>query len=496
MNILKAFVFGIDGATFKLINKWRDKLPVFNKLLRTSVTANLKSTIPPHTALAWPSLLTGVNPGKHGIFQFWKNQTHDYNPDFYQSKDIKYKTIDKILNDQGKKAGMVNIPMTHPPEPIDGFMITWPLYNTLNYTYPKKLGRELAINKVTFANDLVTMYKGEENYEEKAKEYLSKRLNSLQYLYKNFEWDLFFCVITEIDRISHYYWSYIDDNTRNKNKRNAVLNIYKEVDNILGTIINNLDDDTLLAVVSDHGFAEARGNFYIHKFLIDNNYMKLNDISSNNNWYLNRVSWDSTKAYMPSPGCYGININLEGRQNKGIVPPEEYDQLCEEISELLMEVKDQHDNNIFKAVLPSDVVYYGDESHQAPDLILIPNSYNLMVHHSLEANELLGNPEQSGYHDPDGILILNGSMFKKGMHTENFSVEDFLPTILYAMNLEIPNDIDGKVKKNIFNTKFLQDNNPGYTYSSKIKNMNSSSYTYSDKDKKSIEDQLRVLGYL
>lgn len=499
MNNLKTFVFGIDGATLKLIKKWKEELPNFTKLINSSVTGDLKSTTPPHTALAWPSLLTGVNPGKHGIFQFWKTQAHNYSPDYYQSNDIKYKTIDKILNEQGKKVGMVNIPMTHPPEPIDGFRITWPLFNTLNYTYPKNLGIELIINKVGFVNDLVTMYRGEEDYHEKAKEYLSKRAKSLEYLYENYEWEFFFCVITEIDRISHNYWKYMDDYKQDENKRNSVLDVYKEVDKILGNIVDNLDQDTLLAVISDHGFTAAKCNFFIHKFLIDNNYMKLNDSlesQNNNDWYLDKVEWESTKAYMPTPGCYGININLSGRQNKGIVSSNEYDQICEEISLLLMDVKDQDNNNVFKAVLPNDVVYYGDEFDQAPDLILIPNSYEMMVHHSLEASEHFGNPEQSGYHDPNGILILNGYMFREGISIEKFSVEDFLPTILYAMNLKIPNDIDGKIMDSIFNNYFLKENNPKYTSSSKINNESCTNLTYSNEDKKSIEEQLRALGYL
>ncbi|MCA1028636.1 alkaline phosphatase family protein [Cytobacillus kochii] len=495
---MKTFVFGIDGATFRLIEKWKEKLPNFNKLLRSSVVGDLKSTTPPHTALAWPSLLTGVNPGKHGIFQFWKPQIANYGQEYYQSSDIRYKTIDQLFNEQGKKAGMVNIPMTHPPESIDGFRITWPLFNTLNYTYPKNLGKDLLFNKVGFPNDLVTMYKGEDNYDEKAKKYLSNRSKSLEYLYKNYEWDLFFCVITEIDRISHNYWRYMEDKEQLESKKNAVFDVYKEVDNIIGDIIKNLDSNTIFAIVSDHGFIASKSNFYIHKFLIDNNYMKIDNSHDNegNGWYLDRVDWGSTKAYMPAPGCYGLNINLKGRQDHGIVSRNEFDQLCEEICELLMRVKDDNNNNIFKAVLPNEVVYLGEESNQAPDLILIPNSYELMVHHSIGTNELFGIPDQSGFHDMDGILILNGPMFKEGIITDCFAVEDFLPTILYALNLEIPNDIDGRIIEHIFKDNFLKNSVPKYGYSSKKKNNYTLSSTYSKEDKKNIEDQLKVLGYL
>ncbi|RLE47527.1 MAG: hypothetical protein DRJ18_03130 [Candidatus Methanomethylicota archaeon] len=72
MKKLRVIVIGLDGATWKLIKPWAEegKLQTLKRLMEEGAYGELKSTIPPITAAAWASLLTGKNPGKTGIYDF------------------------------------------------------------------------------------------------------------------------------------------------------------------------------------------------------------------------------------------------------------------------------------------------------------------------------------------------------------------------------------------------------------------------------------------
>ena len=142
---MKVLIIGLDGASYNLINQFKSEgaLPTFSKLIDEGLSYPLRSTTPPHTAPGWVSSLTGVNPGRHGIYQFWDTQSPSYDGRFMGSNDIGVPFIWKMLNESGYSTGLINIPMTHPPKEVNGYILTWPLSNTLRYCYPADLIKEI-----------------------------------------------------------------------------------------------------------------------------------------------------------------------------------------------------------------------------------------------------------------------------------------------------------------------------------------------------------------
>ncbi|MDO8141482.1 MAG: alkaline phosphatase family protein, partial [Candidatus Brocadiales bacterium] len=121
----KIVVIGIDSATFDIIEPLvnQGKLPVFTRFMKEGVWGRLQSTIPPVTPPAWTSLVTGKNPGKHGIFDFYGYTTNGYERPIINSQAIKAKTLWNILSEGGKSVGIINVPLTYPPEKVNGFLI-------------------------------------------------------------------------------------------------------------------------------------------------------------------------------------------------------------------------------------------------------------------------------------------------------------------------------------------------------------------------------------
>ena len=253
---MKLFTMGLDGASFELINQFIEEgvLNNFSKLTKLGLYYPLNSTVPPHTAPGWVSSLTGVNPGKHGIYQFWDTQAPNYVGKFMGSNDIEIPFIWKLLNERDYTTGMINIPMTHPPKEVNGYLLTWPLSNTLQYCYPADLIKEIAQHQGHYVSDLVTMYKGDINYINEALDITRKRLQTIKFLIKNKPVDFLMAVFTEIDRVSHFYWHFMDNKDCDIFLRNAIRDIYIETDRVLGEILELLDEETILMVYSDHGF--------------------------------------------------------------------------------------------------------------------------------------------------------------------------------------------------------------------------------------------------
>lgn len=503
MKLKKLFILGLDGASFELINSFSEQgiIPNITHIINNGYFSCLKSTIPPHTAPGWVSSLTGVNPGQHGIYQFWVTNAKSYEGRFMGSEDVGVPFVWDILNEFNISTGMVNIPMTHPPKPVNEYIITWPLYNTLKYCYPKELVHELLKAKCHFASDIVTMFQGDMNYINQAIEIVHKRFEAIQYLLKTRPTDFFMSVFTEIDRVSHFYWDYYSTNSVGKD---AIKEIYRECDKVVGKILDLLDEDTILLIYSDHGFRKCQFDYYIQSYLMKEKLLTLREMSSlekrNNNWYecedkegnTFQVDWDKTIAYMACPGSYGININLKYRQKNGIIYPEDYKMTCDTVVKLLKEINHPFkEKKLFNNVYYRDEIYFGKFLENAPDIILEPDDFEFMVHHKINIDSLYSKKcEQSGIHSSNGILLLYGKHLDDYEISSPKSLMDIAPTILYFYGINKLYNMEGKSILHVQEEdRCLRNSN-----TSKVQIKDTEAY-YNEKEEIEIKARLTSLGY-
>ena len=121
---MKLLIIGIDGATFDLILPWAKEgfLPNLAGLIDQGTYGELASTLPPVTSPAWPSFMTGCNPGKHGVFDFIHRTGADFG--LVNATKIRRPTIWQRLSQAGFSVGVLNVPVTYPPQPLNGYMVT------------------------------------------------------------------------------------------------------------------------------------------------------------------------------------------------------------------------------------------------------------------------------------------------------------------------------------------------------------------------------------
>lgn len=504
-NALKLLIIGVDGASYELISELiqKGRLPVMSKLAMKGIFGELSTAFPPHTAPGWSSIFTGVNPGEHGIYQFWSLQTPNYRPEITTVADFGWEPLWLTLERYQLSVGVCNVPMSHPPQPLDrGYMITWPLTPTINYVLPREIIHDLAKHGLHYQSDLVTMYQDGADYINKAIEYVKNRTQTILYLMEERPVNVLIAVYTELDRVSHYYW---------KDSRTAgpeVERMYEAMDLAIGALIDAIQDHVSVVIVSDHGFGHCSANIQINAALRDAGLLNtiqhkeerqqsgnlaplfFEDFAVGNaNWFVSpertrTVNWDRTRAYMPAPGCFGINLNLRNRQCHGIVSGTKEIRALETSLRSCVESLRQEDGEQLFDLLPRREVYKGHRLLEAPDYLLIPRRWDLMLHPGLTTG-IWESPTQSGIHRMDGIFFAHGP----GFPAANVSarVEDVTPTILAHLGLPIPDGVTGQV---------LGENNKSTEWGPALRIARGDRKMQSAKDIALMEKHLAALGYL
>lgn len=545
----KVLIIGLDGATLRLILPWvKDgSLPNMAKFVNDGVYGDLMSTIPPHTPIAWTSFMTGTNLGKHGIYDFFGRDASTYRPIFFNSSHRKDKTIWSIISDAGGSVGVLNVPMTYPPEPLNGVMIAGmdsPV-NDETIAYPKDIYQE--INNL-FGEYMLDVTQSPDTIH--TKEYINeiikmteKRTQVAQYLMKKYQWDLFNVVFVAPDRIMHHYWKYMDkthpdyDAGISDDLSAGMLRVYQAVDKAIGELLSECPPGTNTLIMSDHGAGANRKVFAINDWLIKQGYLNENRsiallirkkvlqgitgiilkygrrvkglLGSNIGKRLIKISkpplealdfdWPNSRAY--SEGLLGsVFINLKGRDVCGIVEPgEEYERLRGRIIKDMEGIVDPDNNEkVIDKVYKREDIYRGKEVDSLPDLFIVcrpgyrPTGRNLWRMGDAKKEGFLRKDIWSGYHRMEGVFMAKGDAMQKGKGIGNSHIIDIAPTALYLLGLPIPAHMDGKVIQDAILPDYF--NAMPVQYSEAYEDKPKEAYT--DEETQAVEERLKNLGYL
>ncbi|KPJ59648.1 MAG: hypothetical protein AMS15_06760, partial [Planctomycetes bacterium DG_23] len=276
----KILLIGLDAATFELIKPWASQglLPVFRDLMKRGTYGFLESTIPPQTPPAWTSALTGKNPGKHNIFDFLKTGRGSYDLTPVNSTDRKTSAIWNILSRAGYKVGVFNVPMTFPPEDVNGFMLCGFLAPSVDcvYTSPGHLKKELLQNVKGYkaSCSLGPLISGnEEAFLQDLYLYTEKQEEAALYLYDRYRPDFFMVGLFALDTLQHYFWRHMDkghplhDPEKSRKFGDAILKYYQRLDKLIKRLLEMVDEETVVSIISDHGAGPLHKELRANKYL-------------------------------------------------------------------------------------------------------------------------------------------------------------------------------------------------------------------------------------
>ncbi len=456
----KVFVIGLDCAEPSLIfEKWRDDLPNLRRFANLGVFGELESTIPPITVPAWMCMMTGKDPGTLGIYGFRNRSDHSYNRlNFANSTRVQEPTLWDILAQHGKKSIALGVPLTYPPRPIHGHLVADFLTPDTNsdYTYPPALKEEIreqfgeyhfdtkdfrTEEKDRLLSDIYTMTR--------------QRFEVARYLARKKEWDFFIMVEMGLDRIHHAFWKFFDPAhpkyEQGNRFENAIHDYYVAVDAEIGRLIETMDEDTTLLIVSDHGAKRMDGAICFNQWLIQEGYLVLKETpQSVTKFDVDSVDWAKTTAWGDG-GYYGrLFLNIAGREPQGTIPPNEVEKVKAEITAKLEALDDENGDPIGTKVFRPETTYT-HVRNVSPDLIvyfgdLHWRSVGSVGHPSVWTRENDTGPDDANHAQQGIFLMAEARDFQRGLFSKagggerkvGLSIYDIAPTVLGAFGIVPP----------------------------------------------------------
>lgn len=499
---MRTVIFGADGLAFRIIHPLieRGDMPNFKKLREQGCEAVLESKYPPLTPPAWTSLSTGLKPARHGVYDFWAYEEQPEKDEApkarVQSQRKGGKAIWNILSEYGKDVLVVNVPVTYPPEAINGYMVSGYLTpgEDTNFTYPESFKEELFRVVPDYEIDVEYAEVFQGNVETRVNrlvdellEVTEKRIKLITYMLKEKPWDFCYVVFVGPDRLQHSLWDEIVA------FEPRTVEYFRMLDAALGLFLEQLGPDDNIFVVSDHGFQGISRSFDINEYLYSKGLLKLHSSAQRDKAsrfanlkhildqagllalarktkktlksagivkkkrhgvykpLLADVDWQHTQAYVPSMSGYGgayADIFLDASMEAG------------RITELSEDLKRQIDPKTGQPLI--DAIYttevYGSGPYAPPEqhLLLLPSdgiTFNMGLGNKwLWNDEFVGrdSKKRRGSHQKDGVLYAYGAGMKQGFKAPNAEIYDLVPTVIYSMGLPMPHEFDGRVLNELF----------------------------------------------
>ena len=256
----KLVIIGIDSMDSELIYKYLDYLPTFKKIIKESPNIRSTSVFPPDSDTAWASIYTGLNPAKHGIVNFVDplEKASILQTDYLDVSNITGKTFWDIAGRFGKKVCLIYPHAAYPVWEVNGFMIS-PNPKTDEFQmYPRDFEFDFEVEKLEVPRRIPNSKSEYKEYLDKFGDILINEFDFGNNMLTKHDWDLFFFYSSALDFIQHIFWNYCDPNDPsypgdNNPFRDAIKNFYILHDRLVGEMIENIDSDTTILILSDHG---------------------------------------------------------------------------------------------------------------------------------------------------------------------------------------------------------------------------------------------------
>jgi len=368
----RTVIIGIDGVPFRLMDTLSKEgvLPNFAELRKDGVFRKMASSIPEISSVSWSSIITGKNPGEHGIYGFTDIIPDTYDLAFPNFSDLKSPAFWQFGNTDDKKYVIINVPSTYPAQEINGFLVSgFVAIDLEKATYPKSYLPELT--KMGYRID-VDSSKGHESKALLLDDLFlvhEIRTRAIRKLWDDIDWDVFMIVFTGSDRIGHFLWDAYEDPNHEHHQR--FLDYFSEIDKTIGEIASSLEEGDNLIMCSDHGMELTEHNINVNKILKENGFLNLGNGPSLQ--YNNII--EGSRAFAMDPGR--IYINRVGKYPRGSVQPGEDKQVIDEIIDLFMGLE-INGKKIIKTAYRKEEIYKGSQIGNAPDIILLSNKgFNL-----------------------------------------------------------------------------------------------------------------------
>ncbi|MFN8543162.1 MAG: alkaline phosphatase family protein [Candidatus Binatia bacterium] len=543
----RVLLLGLDGATWRVVEPLARQglLPNLAGLMARGTHGLLRSTTPAVTLPAWSSLVTGKNPGKHGVFSFRRLAFEGYERRGLSSAaDLHGSTLWDIVGRAGRPVGVINVPPSFPLRPVNGYVVSCLLTppGEPHFTEPPEVAAELGEYCIDteVPRDLVRTHPA---FRERILGYVTALERQTQLraaatvrMMRRRPWDLLAVVFYAPDRVQHFLWPEIArlagiagavDGTADATLVPAVARLFRTVDAAVGELVASAGPDATVAVVSDHGAGPApRWLVRVNRWLADHGFLH-----QHRAWKLRRrlvrsvlprrlrerydrpdrllFNWSRTRAWaevLDNPGTIGIWIHERGRFPFGrVAPGADSEAVRRAIVDGLRALCAPSGARVFAAVLRREELYQGPFAAAAPDVVAVCESefgaswQPLTVELRQRALFAPFDPalynHQAGQHTADGLYLFAGPRIRGLGACAAHPIEAVAPTVLHLLGLPVPRAMDGHVIAELLEPSDLAAH--PVVFSDDLDDSGPAPGGWqSAEDESRVADHLRALGYL
>jgi len=431
---------GLDGTPHSLLQRMLSDgiMPNLAALVGEGSLLRITSVHPWVSSVAWSTLQTGVNPGKHGIYGFVDRDPATLKTYIPLANRNKHPALWDLLGQAGKRVIILNVPVTYPANPVNGILVAGFLAPKLNEkaVYPASLLPMLKELRYRIDSDPSLARQDRDRALQDMHDAFDKRARTFLHFLDNEPWDFFLGVIMETDRLHHFFFKPMERG--DPTYAPAFWEVYKRVDWFLGQVRERLGEQDVLMLMSDHGSCSIKQEVFYNRWLADAGYLKYTKEPARSLEQLH----PSSVAYAMDPAR--IFINLKGRERTGrIQPGSEYERVRDELISAVESFALPSEGTAVCPVLKAyrrEELYTGPYRDKAADIILAPvDGYDPKGSFFKEAL-VHKDTMMVGMHTyDDAFLFVN----RKGLLQGQANILDVAPTVLTAMGQPVPQDYDG-----------------------------------------------------
>ncbi|MBF0514821.1 MAG: alkaline phosphatase family protein [Desulfovibrionaceae bacterium] len=400
-------VLGLDGLSLTMARALTASgaCPNLARLALAPEAATLQAELPELSPVNWTSLATAASPGRHGVFGFTRINSGDYTLSLTDALDVACPTIFERLTKAGLTSKVVNLPGAYPVRPIKGLMIAGFVAHDLERAvYPPHLRGVLARENYKLEADT---NRGEADLDYLLAELratLASRRKALELFFDDQAWDLFALVLTETDRLQHFFYPALASPAHARHA--AVLDFMRDWDLAVGDFLTRYDKlprPKRLIALADHGFTELKVEVDLNAWLRRAGYLTYARAPQN--------EWDSasighpTAAFALDPGR--IYMHAKERFARGVFHEHIARDRAGELRQALLGLRHEGEP-VMEAVYFPEEIYEGPLTRRAADLICLGRpGYSLTG--KFGRQDVFGRYGRSGCHTAHGALYYDSA---------------------------------------------------------------------------------------
>ena len=547
----RLLVIGLDGATFDLVAPWAasGELPTLARLMAAGTWGALRSTLPPATFPAWTSLVTGVNPGRHGVLDFVERVPGTLRLRFVNGSHRRTPALWTRLSATGRRVAVLSVPATYPPEAVNGVMVSGfdsPVTTGVDgsFVFPRAFHAEMRglIGRLPFA-DFQEVRTGPRWHDRALASLLdgvARRATLAEALLRREPWNALMVVFGESDTVAHHFWRFHDPASPRhvpSPHADAVLRVYRALDAAIARLVAAAGD-ACVAVVSDHGSGGASDRVvHLNRYLAQRGFLALRPRGGTATRAARRlalravpvrlqgmlvrrapavagrleggarfggIDWSRTRAYSEELDYHpSVWINAAGREPEGVVRETDYERTRAEAADALAAWRDDDGRPVVERVWRREDLYHGPATVLAPDLLLelaAPGGYSPSCLRSAGAGPALRRlvPAEygagkgsglNGAHRRDGMFLFAGPGVPAGGAVPPAEITDVLPTLLALVGVPVPLGLDGAPMASVVGGSACWEPDP-------LPEKRRPPRAYGEAESREIAARLESLGYL